>query len=444
MQKTHQPRFQVHAGEVKQTLSQFMLADGYDIIMDLDKSNGSTIVDKRTGAEYLDFFTCFASIPIGFNHPGLKNEAFADYFFTSAANKPSNSDMYSEEMAAFVKTFNKLALPDYFKYSFFIEGGALAVENALKTAFDWKVKKNFKKGAASEKGHKVLHFREAFHGRSGYTMSLTNTDPNKVDYFPKFDWPRVSNPKIFFPMKERDRELEEREKQCLEEIKNAFLTDKDEIAAIIIEPVQGEGGDNHFRPSFLRQLRNLADENEALLIFDEIQTGTGLTGTMWVHEQLDTIPDLMTFGKKMQVCGFVSTGRIDDIEDNVFHKPGRINSTWGGNLADMVRVTRYLEIIEEENLVAMAAENGSYLLDKLQGLQEEFPAKVSNTRGRGLFCAFDLPSEKRNEFIKKCLDRKLILLGSGKQSIRFRPALNISREMIDRGMEVFRKVLQEL
>jgi L-lysine 6-transaminase len=349
-------------------------------------------------------------------------------------------------MATFVKTFFKIAVPKYFRYSFFIEGGALAVENALKTAFDWKIKKNMKKGYKVEKGKKIIHFKEAFHGRSGYTMSLTNTDPAKTALYPKFRWPRITNPKLSFPLNEKSiKETIQLEKKAINEIKDAFLKNTDDIAAIIIEPIQGEGGDNHFRPEFLQNLKELALENDALLIFDEIQTGVGLTGTMWAHEQMNVQPDIMSFGKKMQVCGIVVGERIDEVENNVFHQSSRINSTWGGNLADMARATRYLEIIEEENLLDNVKIQGKGLLDRLNLLAEKYPNVIYNVRGRGLFCAFDFKDvEKRTKFREICFNKGLLILPCGKRAIRFRPALNITREQLDEGLNIIEDALKVL
>ncbi|GAB1372592.1 L-lysine 6-transaminase [Candidatus Kapaibacterium sp.] len=440
------PKYYVPAENVIQELGKYMLADGFDFVLDLYESNGSYFMDARNQKKYLDFFTCFASMPIGMNHPKLLQDDFIQYIGKTSINKPSNSDVYSSEMATFVKTFFETAVPKSFKYSFFISGGALAVENALKSAFDWKVKMNFKKGYNVEKGHKIIHFEEAFHGRSGYTMSLTNTDPKKVKYFPKFDWPRISNPKLNFPI--TDQVLEDvikREKVSIAQIKQAFFDNKDDIAGIIIEPIQGEGGDNHFRNEFLKELRYLADENEALLIFDEVQTGVGLTGTMWAHEQLEVTPDIMSFGKKMQICGIISTDRIDTVENNVFHESSRINSTWGGNLVDMVRATKYLEIISEEKLVENAKGQGQYLSSKLHKLQSEFSDEFTNVRGRGLFAAIDFTdATKREKFIKECWKENLMILPCGKNSVRFRPALNINSAQIDDGIEIIRKVMKNI
>ncbi len=427
--------------KVHEVLNKYMLADGFDIVLDLKKSCGTYLIDQKTGNAYLDFFSFFASSALGMNHPKITSPEVKEEMLTAALNKPSNSDIFTVPMAEFVEMFSTVAKPDYMKYLFFISGGTLAVENGLKIAFDWKVRKNFKKGYKAEKGQQVIHFRQAFHGRSGYTMSLTNTDPNKVKYFPKFDWPRITNPKIVFPLEDNLENIKKAEQQAVNEIYAAIKNNPDDIAVIILEPVQGEGGDNFFRKEFFLKLREIADENEILLMFDEIQSGFGLTGKFWASEYYVN-PDIIAFGKKAHVCGVMVNNRIDDVEEHCFRKPGRINSTWGSDLTDMVRSKHILKIIYEENLVKNAKEVGDYLLEKLHGIQAEFPAFVTNSRGLGLMCSFDLPSpEIREEFKKKCFEEKLMILGCGDHSIRFRPPLNVSKEEIDKGLTIIRKVL---
>lgn len=435
----------VNSGNVQEVLRKYMLVDGFDVTVDLQKSRGSYIQDSKTGKRYLDFFTYVASHPLGMNHPKLDNEEFINEIGKVAVNKPSLSDIYTEVQAEFVSTFFNIAVPSYFKYSFFIEGGALAVENALKVAFDWKVRKNFEKGYKDEKGHQVIHFKQAFHGRSGYTMSLTNTDPTKVMYYPKFNWPRIDNPKVTFPLNDANlAEVMKAEDLAVEQIKNALAQNKDDIACIILEPIQGEGGDNHFRKEFFLKLRQLCDENEMLLIMDEVQTGIAMTGKWWAHMHY-VQPDVISFGKKTQVCGILSTDRVDDIEENVFRKPSRINSTWGGNMVDMKRFTKILEIINEEKLVENCATQGDYLLNKIYDLINKYPDKLSNGRGLGLFCAFDcIDAELRNKVTSKAMSSGLLILGSGERSMRFRPPVNITKSEIDEGMEILDKVISAL
>ena len=429
--------------DVHKTIAKHMLADGMEQVIDLKKSHGSWLVDARNGREYLDLFSMFASMPIGYNHPYMMENK--DRLTHAALNKVTNSDVYSTEMAEFVETVARIAQPDYLPYAFYVEGGTLAVENALKVSFDWKVRKNLAAGKGA-KGGKVLHFKDCFHGRSGYTMSLTDSpDPRKTLYFPKFDWPRVLNPKITFPLDEAA--VAEAEIQSIAEIKAAVNANPDDIAALIIEPIQGEGGDNHFREEFFRALRTICDENEILFIYDEVQTGIGLTGKMWAHQHYgeDCRPDIISFGKKTQICGIFVSDRVDDVENNVFHESSRLNSTFGGNIADMVRFTLYLEVIEKEGLVQIAAENGEYVLDKLQALQKKYGDVVSNSRGKGHFCAFDLPNgDILANLLSLIADEGALMLGCGTHSIRFRPHLNISQDEIDTGFEMIERAIQKL
>jgi L-lysine 6-transaminase len=425
-----------------------MLVDGYHVVMDLERSRGNYLYDSLHDVEVLDFYSHFATCPIGYNHPKLTTPEFLEKLGRVAVTKPANSDIYTEEMAEFVETFARVAVPaTHSRHMFFVEGGALANENQLKAAFDWKVRKNFRKGYRREVGSKVLHFEQAFHGRSGYTLSLTNTsDPRKTAYFPKFDWPRVVNPKLTFPLTPESLDATIRlEELSVAQIKRALLENRDEIAALILEPIQGEGGDNHFRPEFLETLRTLCDENEMLLLLDEVQTGMGLTGRMWGFQTMDVVPDMFSFGKKTQVCGFASNDRILDEPENVFTVSSRINSTWGGNLVDMVRCQRFLEIIEEDGLVENARVVGEGLLERLVDLAGEFPGKVTNIRGKGLFIAFDLPDgATRGKVLSTWLQKHNVMaLASGDRAIRLRPPLTLTKEDAAVGVQRLRAALTE-
>ena len=430
--------------DVLDTLSRHILVDGYHVVMDMEQSRGSYLFDARSGRPLLDFFTNFATMPIGYNHPKMADPEMRERLLQAALTKPTNSDIYTADYAEFVETFARLAIPaSHAGHLFFVEGGAMGVENALKTAFDWKVRKNFARGLKEERGKQILHFRNAFHGRSGYAISLTNTaDPRKTQYFPVFPWPRLTAPSLRFPVTEAVLvDVARLEETAEREIRKACADNPHDIAALIIEPIQGEGGDNHFRPEFLRRLRTLADEHEFLLIFDEVQTGVGLTGSMWAFQQLGAEPDLFCFGKKTQTCGFAANGRIDDV-DNVFKVSSRINSTWGGNLADMVRCAKYLEIIDEENLVENARIVGDHFVERLRELEAEFPGVVTNVRGRGLFCALDLPDKAmRDRALAACLENGMIGLASGYSAMRFRPALNLSRDEADEGVRKLRRAI---
>ncbi len=436
----------VPAGEVHSTLNQHILADGMSLVLDLDRSTPLRLVDGITGREYFDFFSFFASAPLGTNHPAMLTKEAQKRIAKGATNNPSNSDLYTREMADFVKTYSRVAIPPELPHLFLVAGGALAVENALKTAFDWKVKKNIAAGRG-EIGTKILHFDKAFHGRSGYTLSLTNTsDPRKTAYFPKFDWPRVPHPGVTFPLEGANlAAAQAAENTSIAAIRKAFAENPHDIAAIIIEPIQGEGGDNHFRPEFLQKLKEIAVEEETLLIADEVQTGLGLTGTTWAYQQLGFLPDILCFGKKMQVCGILAGERIGEVENNVFKESSRINSTWGSNLADMVRATLYLEIIERDNLVENARIQGELLLQRLQELQASAPDFISNARGKGLMCAVTCPSgDARDSLLTRLQENGVLMLPCGDQSVRFRPALCVTKEDIEEGMKIVTKTVNEI
>ena len=430
----------VDASRVLQVLEPHILLDGFKVVIDLEKSRGSYLYDAATGHRLIDLYGFFGSMPVGFNHPYFDEPQVQKDLLRAAKAKVANSDVYSQAYAEFVETFAQVAgLPPLERY-LLIEGGALAVENALKAAMDWKVRKNMAAGHG-ERGTEVLHFRHAFHGRSGYTMSLTNTDPRKTDLFAKFEWPRVSCPCIDFSLPEAERESDviEREKRCEDEIQNQLRKSPIDICAIIIEPIQGEGGDNHFRGEWLRKLREICDQNDILLIFDEVQCGMGVTGRVWCCQHFDVLPDIISFGKKAQVCGVMAGPRLDEVKDNAFRLPSRLNSTWGGNLTDMVRSTLFMRIIEEEFLVENAGKVGAYFLDQLRQLQNEFDF-IRAVRGRGLFLAFDLPdSQTREEFWKGLFDLGVLTLRSGENSIRFRPALDLTASVVDEALDLMRQ-----
>ena len=424
-----------------------MLTDGFHLILDLRRSRGSWIVDARTGERYLDLYAFYASAPLGISPADVSGDReFLAVLAEAAANKPTNPDIYTCHYADFVETFARVLGDPAMPHLFFVEGGALAVENALKCAFDWKSRSNEALGRSPGLGTKVLHLTQAFHGRSGYTLSLTNTDPNKTDRFPTFGWPRIDVPAVKFPLGEHAAEVASAERRALGQAETAFREHPADIACFIAEPIQGEGGDNHMRPQFLQAMQRMCRENDALFVLDEVQTGVGLTGSAWAYQQLGLEPDVVAFGKKVQLGGIMAGRRVDEVPDNVFRVSGRINSTWGGGLADMVRSRRLLEVIERDRLFDQAATTGAWFLAELGDLRARFPGLVSNVRGRGLMCAFDLPSGAERDYLVTILreKEKVLLLPSGARSIRFRPALSISQEELAAGRKAIERTLDRL
>lgn len=426
----------INANDVIDVLGSKLLVDKNAIVVDLEKSQGSWVVDKRNGKQYLDCFSQFASQAIGWNHPKMLSQK--ERLVDVAINRVANSDMYTTQFAEFVQKFSEFT-PD-FKHHFYICGGAVAVENALKAAFDWKGKKL---GISHEKAHnelKIIYLREAFHGRTGYTMSMTNNDnpKNPKTYgFPKFNWKKIQNPKVWHNLDSID-DIKAKNLETISLKEAEKILEKNMVAAIIMEPIQGEGGDNHFRYEFFKAIRELANKYDSMLIFDEVQTGLGLTGKTWAYQHYDIKPDIICFGKKVQVCGICSTERIDEVKDNVFTEPSRINSTWGSNIVDMVRSTMQMEIIQEEDLIQNAKIIGEYFLDGLK----QFHGKATNIRGKGLMLAFDLESvEKRDSFLKKLEEEGMLALSCGQKSVRFRPHLTFSKVDVDEAINYIKKAI---
>ncbi|MEU1056707.1 L-lysine 6-transaminase [Streptomyces sp. NPDC005876] len=437
-------RAAVDPSEVHDRLSEHLLVDGFPIVLDVERSHGSWLIDAVSGEAYLDLYTFFASSPLGLNPPDVvDDQEFMDRLARVGANKPANCDTYTTHLVEFVETFKRVLGDPELPRLFFVEGGALAVENALKCAFDWKSRHNEAHGRSASLGRKALHLRKAFHGRSGYTLSLTNTDPVKTDRFPTFDWPRIDVPAMRFPVAEHLTEIEEAERRSLAQAEAAFLAHPHDIACFIVEPIQGEGGDNHLRAQYLQAMQELCRRHDALFIVDEVQTGVGVTGTAWAYQQLGLEPDVVAFSKKVQVGGIMAGRRVDEVPDNVFTVSGRISSTWGGGLVDMVRSTRLLEVIERDRLIPRASRAGAHFLNGLGELARQHPSLVDNVRGRGLLCSFDLPSaELRDEVVRRMrAEERVLMLPCGDRSVRVRPALTISVEELDVSLSALGRVL---
>jgi L-lysine 6-transaminase len=427
-------------------LKKHILVDGFEMVVDVSRSQGSYFHDIAHDRTFIDMYSFYASMPIGFNHPHFDRPEVREDLLDATMVKVANSDVYTMQFARFVETFTRVVGVPYLDRLFFIEGGALAIENALKAAMDWKVQKNLAAGRG-EIGTDVLHFKNAFHGRTGYTMSLTNTDPNKTRYYAKLDWPRVTAPTIEseLPEPKRTERVIADERQAEGEIRAAIAARPHRICCIIIESIQGEGGDRHFRGEWMRTLRKICDEHELIFIVDEVQSGMGLTGRNWCFEHFDVKPDIVAFGKKAQACGIMaSSKRFDEVPENVFRKSSRINSTWGGNLADMVRSTHFLNIIEFEGLVENARLMGEAFSSQLQNLAVEEPI-ITGVRGRGLMLAFSLPNtEARNAFWKACWDAGLLVIRCGERSIRLRPVLDVKPEIIGEVIAKMREALRRI
>lgn len=411
------------------------LFDSFPIVWNIQKSQNSFLYDIHTNEEYLDFHGGFGSNPIGWNHPKLTKHFSSGLWNKHFLNKPANCDFYTQEYIEFIDKFQTTIIPKNYPHLFFIDGGALAVENALKIAMDWKYQKN----GDNNEDLSIAHFTKAFHGRSGYTMSLTNTEPHKTKNFTKFNWPRFL-PSIKTGTPPQNQKVYD--EFAIGEVEKYFKEHHKSIAGLIIEPIQCEGGDRHFTKYFLQNLQRLCNEHDVLFILDEVQTGFYTTGKTWCFQHYDLEPDLVCFGKKSQQCGVFGGKRLDEIQNHCFNTSGRLGSTWGGNHIDMIRSSKIIDIIKEDNLELNATERGNQWSDEMKMIQSN---KIKNIRNLGLIMSFDCEStEKRNQLLDILKKNKLLALGAGENTIRMRPNLAVSKTDISNCVQKTIKGLEEI
>jgi L-lysine 6-transaminase len=429
---------------VVERLQKHILADGERVIVDLERSQGSILVEAETGQELVDFHGFIASLPIGYNHPSLHEDgAYQAKLQKASQYRVAIPDIYHEYYADFVEAFASTLPEDFQRHLFFIDGGSVAVENAMKTAMDYKLRRNFDRDIHG-KGYQVLHLKHAFHGRTGYCISVTNTsDPRKYAHFAKFDWPRVEVPALYFDsdgLAQRDIQGEEQALTVIREILSHSR--RHDVCALLLETIQGEGGDRHLSMEFLQAARAITREFDILLIFDEVQCGFGTTGKWWAFEHSPIAPDLIAFGKKTQVCGVAASGYIDTVP-NTFTTPSRISSTWGGQLADMVRCEKIIHVIRQENLLQNITVQGEYILTQLRNFARE-TGLIDNVRGRGAFIGFDVVDTATRDHVRELAKQAgCLLLVCGDVTLRMRPALSIQSWEIDRGLTILCAVLRE-
>lgn len=425
-----------------ETLESTLVGDFAPMLVDYAACRGSYLRDELTGNDVLDMGMFFSSSPLGHNPDCLTTDTARLRLAEAARIKPSNPDFASRTLADFVAVFRRIMMPVDMPHLFLIDGGALAVENALKVAFDWKAQKLGVAGADPDPQLTVLHLERAFHGRSGYTMSLTNTDPTKISLFPKFDWPRVFAPALGEEGgkvgDETNGELSAAENEALARIEAVLVEQAERIACFVYEPIQGEGGDRHLGAAFLRRVEELCREHDVLTVADEVQMGGGLTGVRWTHETMGLTPDLICFGKKTQVCGVIGGRRVDEVPENAFVASGRISSTWGGSLVDMVRFGLLYEEIERNDLMARAADMDSVLRAGLERVVASSNGLYSAPRSRGLVGAIScVDGDLRDAVLRSALaDEHCLLLPCGTRSIRWRPSLTVTEEELHRSFEV--------
>jgi 4-aminobutyrate aminotransferase/(S)-3-amino-2-methylpropionate transaminase len=287
----------------------------------------------------------------------------------------------------------------------------------------------------------ILSFRTGFHGRLFGSLSTTRSKPiHKLD-IPAFDWPQATFPLLKYPLEENAAENAKIEQASLDEVEHLIKTWHLPPAAVVVEPIQSEGGDNHASPDFFRKLRALTKKHNVLLIVDEVQTGVGATGKFWAHEHwnLEDPPDMMTFSKKAQTAGYY----YGDLALRP-NKPYRQFNTWMGDPARALLFRAIIEEVERLDLVNQTARVGDYLYGKLEGLAKKYPEHFQDLRGKGqgTFIAFNNP--KRDEFLVKAKSHGINIGGSGANAVRLRPMLIFQEKHADILIEAIEKIVKSL
>lgn len=401
----------------------------FGIRLDFEKSKGSYIYDKNTRRSYLDFFGLYASSALGFNHKTFSDPEFQKEFRRIAPIKVPNCEIITDEAQSFLKEFSGHKDMRGFKYFHFCCTGALAIETAIKIALD-------QKGSTRAK---ILSFKESFHGINSYGGFTTDRFPpvsTRLSGFPKMTgWKKLNTPKIVYRNNSIDSKATqkslERFKKELEACVKTY--GRENIAALLVEPIQATYGDSFYPKEFFRYVRSFCTKNKICLIFDEIQVGFATTGKMWYFQHTGIEPDIVTFGKKTQVSGVMVKKNFDKI----FQTPVRLEVTWDGDLLDMVRCKYILRAYQKYNILKNVNERSRQLFEGLKGIPQ-----LKNLRGQGLIIAFDFDTkEQRDNFFKKAIRNGFICNRTRTHTVRLRPNLNVNSKEVNEALDIIKKSL---
>ncbi len=424
-------------------LGKYVIATPYPFVLDLAKCKGMWL-ETMDGQRLFDWAGYYGSKLVGHNHPALYEESYLRRLVVAANNKIANPDFLTKECLDYYRFLYRVA-PEIMQNDalevYAVNSGAEAVENMMKYLIAKFNQKRLKNGDHAH-NRRFLYFDKAFHGRTIFALGVTQTiDPVATRDFQGLT--SGGNIKLPFPAFDssasKQQNLDNAVK-ALEQVESALTLMSDEIVGIIVEPIQGAGGHRVAVPEFFQGLSHLAHEHGVYLGFDEVQTGLGATGKMWAidHFNLPYAPMAVASGKKFGNGVVFMLESLDDI--------GVLDSTWGGSLADMVRVVREMEIVDEEGLIEKAAVNGQILADGLQKLVERFSPILFNVRGLGLYQGVSLDTpERKARLVEVARDQfGLLLLGAGKRSIRTRPNLSVTESEIAEFIDLLGQAIESV
>lgn len=433
--------------EVFDTKSAYFMAD-------YDKSVGNYIADAD-GNYLLDVYAQISSIALGYNNPVLAEVAKSPDMISSLINRPASGNFPSSHYRKILEDGLLAGAPPGMDQVWTALSGSDANECAYKAAFMYQADKRRGGAPFSEEELKscmvnkapgspemaILSFENAFHGRLFGSLSTTRSKPiHKID-IPAFKWPTAPFPKLQYPLEKYEKENRAEELRCLEELEKVIISNEIPVAAVIVEPIQSEGGDNHASPAFFQGIRDITKEHGVLFIADEVQTGVAATGKMWAHEHwnLTSPPDMVTFSKKAQAAGFFFGN--DELRPS---QPYRQFNTWCGDPARALIAGAIFQEVKKHDLVKKTEEVGEYLYGKLDALFKNHQDKVHSLRGKGqgTYIAWTMSSpEARDKFMLKARQLGLNIGGCGSASIRLRPSLTFEKKHADILLTIIEKVL---
>jgi len=374
--------------------------------MVLDKGEGMKVWDLE-GKQYYDFIGGIAVNALGYGHPKLvqaiKNQAERLIHCSNL--------YYSEPQITLAQMLVKLSCGDKV---FFANSGAEVNEGAIKLAVKYFKEQNKDK-------HKIIYMKNSFHGRTIGTLAATGKYKYQKDYLPLLPKFRQA---IF---------------NDLESVKAAV---DDQVAAIMVEPIQGEGGINIASKEFVEGLRKLCNKRDMLLIFDEIQCGLGRTGKMFAYQHYGVEPDILTLAKSLG--GGIPIGALIAKEKVASSfKPGDHGTTFGGNPVACAAAIAYLKVLQEENLITKCKEKGEYFKKKIEELKKKYPKFIKEARIIGLMVGLEIEKDGP-EVVKKCLEKGILINCTAGNVLRFLPPLIVKEKEIDYLIEVLDKIFKKI
>ncbi|MBF0362920.1 MAG: aminotransferase class III-fold pyridoxal phosphate-dependent enzyme [Oligoflexia bacterium] len=424
-------------------LKDYFIEDPNPFAIDLSKSHGMWLATVD-GVEIFDWCAIYASKLIGFNHPRMREPHYIEKLITAANNKLSNPYYLTEDSLTFYRLIHKLK-PKCMRGEkvkvMTTNSGAEAVENMMKYLITLHRNRLLQENKTIN-CRRFVYFDKAFHGRTGFAINVTQV-PHDPIITRDYGGIIANNIIVPFPDVDNDQSREENLKQvqrALEHIEFIFKVHGDEIVGIILEPIQGSGGQRVALPEFFVSLSELCHKYNVYMGIDEVQTAGGQTGEIFCIDlfNLPHSPQAVATAKKF------ANGVVYMNEQ--LKESGALDSTWCGSYVDMIRFMQEWKIVEDEKLIENVAQKSAYFEEKLLKLKKCFPQIISNVRGVGLYQGFSLANAKMKSrvFELSLNNENLFLFPAGERSIRFRPVLDVTIGDIDQLVEKLERVLRSL